>query len=204
MNLKAGDLAQEAPASVSMGQQLRTVGQGLESLDVEDFELQAEGDGYFALGIPRVPAGVRSTLQHAWNSLTGRDSVDDRFADPAAGVLRILFTPEGLLRLENAGKAKRSGNSAGVPNLDKLAQVLRIVGEYLDDKSARLLKARKRRDRISFEYATAADGHITEEWKMSKLYELWHDISRHRRERIDSVERALHTSQESSSGERER
>jgi hypothetical protein len=34
---------------LSMGQTLRTVGQGLESLDVEDFDLREEDEGYFAL-----------------------------------------------------------------------------------------------------------------------------------------------------------
>ena len=39
--------------NASFGEVLRAVGQGLESLNVENFELQAEGDGYFVLGTPR-------------------------------------------------------------------------------------------------------------------------------------------------------
>lgn len=198
MQFKATNLAEKIRASVSMGHELRTVGQGLESLDVEDFDLKAEGNGYFALAIPRVPpksahlrGGVKNALQSAWHNVTGRSSSDSKLTEGAPGVLRVLFTPEGLLRLEHAGKAKRRSDSAGVPNLKKLAQVLRMVGERLDTKSGRLLKVSKRGDRIAFEYATASNGCHTEEWKLSELYELWLKASKQRQEWADILERKV-------------
>ena len=179
MQSKTTNLAEKIRTSVSMGQELRTVGQGLESLDVEDFDLRAEGNGYFALAIPRVPrkaaglgGSVRNALQNAWLNMTGRNSSHRKLTDGAPGVLRVLFTPEGLLRLEHAGKAKRRPDSVGVPNLKKLAQVLRMVGERLDAKSGRLLKVSKRCDRIAFQYAIDSKNHRTEEWKLTELYEL--------------------------------
>src|SRR5437867_12222567 len=62
--------------NASFGEVLRAVGQGLESLDVENFELEVEGDGYLALGTPREPSpgalesgsmqpGVKNTRQDA-------------------------------------------------------------------------------------------------------------------------------------------
>ena len=53
MKSEATSLAQKNGAGISTGQELRAVGQGLESLDVEDFDLKAEGDGYFALATRR-------------------------------------------------------------------------------------------------------------------------------------------------------
>jgi hypothetical protein len=59
MKSEATSLAQKNGAGISTGQELRAVGQGLESLDVEDFDLKAEGDGYFALATRRLPAETR-------------------------------------------------------------------------------------------------------------------------------------------------
>jgi hypothetical protein len=186
--------------SVSMGQDLRAVGQGLESLDVQDFDLQAEGVGYLALGMVRPnardtakrseQAGLTGTLKSAWHNLTRR--VDDNDTSKAMPqVLRILFTPEGILRLEREGKAKRSEESAGIPNVGKLAQVLRMLGKYLDERSGRLLQARKREDWISFEYETASNGLIREKWKLSQLYELWLKASNLREERYETLAHQL-------------
>ena len=197
MKFKATNLAHKLPTtSVSMAQELRTVGQGLESLDVEDFDLKVEGDGYFALAIPRnsiksnhTTGAVKKALQSAWGSVTSRSSCDRKLDEGASGVFRVLFTPQGLVRLERAGKARRSANSAGVPNLKKLAQVLRMVGEHIDTRSGHLLKVSKRGNRIAFEFSTVTGRLRTEEWKISELYELWLEASKLREERSTIVER---------------
>jgi len=203
MNSKWQQFTQGSRTHSSLGQQLRAVGQGLESLDVVDFDLQAEGDGYFALGMPRTPVkaadatsastqnNLRNTLQNAWYSLISRESADSKTENATSHVLRILFTPEGIFKLEREGIAKRSENSAGVPNLNKLAQVLRMVGEYLETKSGRLLKASKRQDRVSFEYATASSNVVKEDWKLSALYEFWLEMSTQREERRNILDRTL-------------
>jgi hypothetical protein len=199
---------EENMPSASLGQELRAVGQGLESLDVEDFDLQAEGEGYFALGMPRTPAnapsppppaGLKEFFQNAWHSFTGQIDKTDTASETTSAALRVLFTPEGILRLEREGKAKRNEDSAGVPNLSKLAQILRMVGEYVDARSGRVLKARKRRDRISFEYETASNKRITEEWNLVQLYEFWLKASNQRQERYEVVKRELASERETPS-----
>jgi hypothetical protein len=199
--------AEESIPSASLGQELRAVGQGLESLDVEDFDLRADGGGYFALGMPRsantasppTSAGLREMFQDAWHSFTGQIDKTDTASKTTSAALRVLFTPEGILRLEREGKAKRNEDSAGVPNLSKLAQILRMIGEYVEEKSGRLLKARKRRDRISFEYETAANKRVTEEWNLVQLYEFWLKASDQRQERYEAVKRELSSKRETPS-----
>ena len=199
---------EESLPSSSLGQELRAVGQGLESLDVEDFDLQAEGEGYFALGTPRsaanapIPstqASLKQMFQNAWHSFTGQIDKTDTASKTVSVAVRVLFTPDGILRLEREGKAKRNEDSAGVPNLNKLAQILRMVGEYVDAKSGRLLKAGKRRDRISFEYETASNKRITEEWNLVQLYEFWLKASDQRQGRYEAVKRELTGQRETSS-----
>jgi hypothetical protein len=178
---------------MSIGQELRTVGQGLESLDIEDFDLQGEGIGYVALGVRRDHAGTLHDAGHlgptvlwnklrtSWQSLTGQTSSTQKMLEPGPGVLRILFTTEGILKLEAAGITRRSPESAGIPDFTKLAQALRMVGERLDDESALLLRVSKRGDRIAFAYATGPTYQRKEEWKLSRLHGIWLETYRHRR-----------------------
>ena len=165
---------------MSIGQELRIVGQGLESLDVEDFDLQGEGLGYFALAVPRRharsavnTADIRNKMRATWQSLTGQRYSIRKFLDVGPGVLRIQFTTEGMLKLEAAGITRRNPNSTGVPDFTKLAQPLRMVGEHLDANSAHLLNVSKRGDRIAFAYATGPTDKRMEEWKVSHLFEMW-------------------------------
>ena len=186
-----------AATSMSIAQELRTVGQGLESLGVVDFDLEGQSDGYFALGIPDLSAAperkvnLKRLAEKLRRGFTGEHRSDRKLADVGPEVLRILFTPEGILRLEAAGIAKRNPVSAGVPNFAKLAQALRMIGEYLDGKAARLLKVQKRGGHISFEYATANERRASEQWKVTKLYDRWVETSKQRREQASLAQRRM-------------
>jgi hypothetical protein len=177
-------------AANSKGPELRAVGQGLESLDVEDFDLTADGDGYFALATRRdstqtSKAAVRKVIRIAWQKFSGQN----RRIDAAPGLLRVVFTPEGILRLERMGRLRRGQQSGGVPDLTRLAQILRIVGERLDELSGRLVKLTKRGEKIIIEYSSAAHRPRTEEWKLFELYDLWVDLCKRRHERSNAIER---------------
>jgi hypothetical protein len=162
-----------------LSQELRTVGQGLTSLDVADFDLRRERDGYFALAIPRAhaPAEASTSVRNTWWNLARGRSSDRLLAEAGPGVLRVLFTPEGILRLEAAGVAMRNTRPEGTPDLTGIAQALRVIGERLDERTAQLLKVSKRGRWIICDYAQEADERMTEEWKMSELVNLWRDVS---------------------------
>ena len=180
---------------MSIAQELRAVGQGLESFDVEDFDLEGESGEYFALGVPDLSAVTERKLnlqrlaEKLRRGFTGEHGSDRKLAEVGPEVLRILFTPEGILRLEAAGMAKRNPVSAGIPNFTKLAQALRMIGEYLDAKSARLLKVQKRGGRISFEYMAGDELRASEQWKIAKLYNRWVETSKQRREKSSLAQR---------------
>jgi hypothetical protein len=179
-------------AAHTRGQELRAVGQGLESLEVEDFDLTADVEGYFALATRRVStatskAAVRKVIRVAWQKFSGHN----RRIDAAPGVLRVVFTPEGILRLERMGRQRRKPQSVGLPDLTRLAQILRIVGERLDELSGRLVKLTKRGEKVIIEYSSAANRRRTEEWQLSELAELWLELCKRRHERSDAFEREL-------------
>ena len=165
---------------MSIGQELRIVGQGLESLEVEDFDLQVEGLGYFALAVPhrhahsaQITAELWNKMRTTWQSMTGQKYSIRQFLEVGPGVLRIQFTTEGMLKLEAAGIMRRNPNSPGVPDFAKLAQPLRMVGEHLDAQSAHLLNISRRGGRIAFAYAIGPTDRRMEEWKLSQLFEMW-------------------------------
>ena len=189
------------PQTTSFGEALRAVGQGLQSLAVENFELQVEGDGYLAVGTPRAPSpgavanrstqsGMKVTFQNAWHIIT--ESISHyNAADSKSNFLRVLFTLEGIHRLQCEGESKRSEDSGGVPNLNQVSQILRMVGEYIDAKSGRFVSACKQQDSISFDYETAARIRIAKTWRLAELHEYWLQLYNQRQERQDIVERQL-------------
>jgi hypothetical protein len=81
---------------MSIGQELRTVGQGLESLNVEDFDLRSEADGYFALAIPRIQSAGPETMQSVrstWWSLARRGSTDQLLSEAGAQCFaRVVYS----------------------------------------------------------------------------------------------------------------
>ena len=168
--------------SLSTGQELRTVGQGLASLNVADFDVRRERDGYFALAIPGTAAAgdTNATVRNTWWNLTRRRATDRLLAEAGPGVLRVLFTPEGMLRLEAAGIAKRDLRTHRAPDPTGLGQMLRVIGERLDHQAARFLSVSKRGSWITCEYASDADERMTEEWKVSDLRGFWQNASQQR------------------------
>lgn len=179
-------------AANSRGQELRAVGQGLESLEVDDFDLTADVEGYFALATRRVStatpkAAVRKVVRIAWQKFSGHN----RRIDTGPDVLRVVFTPEGILRLERMGRQRRKPQSVGLPDLTRLAQILRIVGERLDELSGRLISVSKRGEKVTIEYSSAASRRRSEEWQLSELAELWLELCKRRHERSDALEREL-------------
>jgi len=131
-------------------------------------------------------------LQKLFESL-GRNCPDTTNGASKRGLTSCVswFTPDGILRLERKGRERRNRGSRGLPNLTKLAQLLRVVGERLDDLSGRLVKVSKRGDNILIEYASATNRRGTEEWKLAELYDLWLEACKRREGRTDVIEREL-------------
>lgn len=86
---------------------LRCVGQALQDRNIEVFELQNRADEL------HVQAGDPDP--------------------PYMGLIEISFSPDKLKILDREGRGRR-GRSDGAVRFDSVAEVLRSVGEYLDQK----------------------------------------------------------------------
>src|SRR6058998_3406703 len=111
---------------------LRTIGQSLETLRVEDFELEKEDDIYVVRSKSLTPTFqwiVRNSLiDHTWDSVP-----EQRSTRSVAGDGWSRYDLMNISRLDVQGRKKRRGHSAAqIRGASKLSQLLRTLGEHLD------------------------------------------------------------------------
>jgi hypothetical protein len=174
---------------VEYAQSLRSIGQALESLRVEDFDLEVDGEGFLVrCSVPWPGQAIAeqpdqaSLLRHIWGVLP-RDSslelnvqVTSRFK---ATDVDLQYTSKDVNRLDEEGKSKRS-NQPGELYAPSLSQFLRAVGAYVSQKPARLLKISRRGDSLAIQYESPAGEKADESLSVDDLYDLCTWMSRKR------------------------
>lgn len=126
---------------------LRCIGQALQNRSIEVFELRSHLDKL------RVQGGDPDP--------------------PYVGLIEVSFSPENLTVLDREGRARR-GRSDGAVRFDSLAEVLRSVGEYLDQKLGKLRRIDNSDSLLSgieIEYETRAGDLLSEKLPMNFLRE---------------------------------
>ncbi len=145
---------------------LRAIGQDLEKLHVQKFELESDGNDYI----------VRNMVE--------ADQVDHDAATPSYKTLELRYTPEDLNRLEREGQAKRRDLNQ-MPNARSISEVLRASGAYVNDTSCRLLRVIWQNQSVRIMYETTLGDQTVDEIEVSSLYDfcmhmyLHRDKSRH-------------------------
>lgn len=163
-------------------QPLRAIGQALEILNVERFEMEPVGDEFFVRGSVNLTGDKLSTsecsldeMRAIWGTLPGGDDIESESGGDAPGVLspiELHYTLEDIERLEEAGRARR-GKSEKAADGTSLSQILRSIGGYLSQKRARLLKISRDNDTVAIEYETSMGSQLKEILAVKDLYDLW-------------------------------
>src|SRR5574341_1062628 len=118
--------------TLGYAQALRAIGQALESLNIQNFEMKPVSDGYavrgsyFASGQDLTPDGLCSSHVRAiWGSPNGWQPASNSQLQESDGdaALELQYTPEDIERLEQAGRAMRL-DAHGMADASKLSQVL--------------------------------------------------------------------------------
>lgn len=133
---------------------LRAIGQDLEKLHVQKFEMESDGNDYI----------VRSMVE--------ADQVNHDAATPSYKTLELRYTPEDLNRLEREGQAKRRDPNQ-MPNARSTSQVLRATGAYVNDRYSRLLGVIWQNQSVRIMYETALGSQEVDEIKVSSMYDFW-------------------------------
>jgi hypothetical protein len=118
-----------AGGTLSFSQSLRVIGQELESLGVDAFELGKLDDEY-VVQMDRNGADEKSSN----NSLLKRISEKMHGAGDSQ-MAPLRFTTEQIIR-SDIERAVRRAESSGIPNSGNLSLILRVLGNYLDERGA--------------------------------------------------------------------
>lgn len=153
---------------------LRAVGQMLEALRIDSFNLRVEGGDFHVRDrIPRQNRNiyVRYGLAGVWISMSLRDPQFER-SFQSTGVLRFRITPEDVALLEEKGLQRRQHNHQ-VPEIGAPSQILRAVGGFIDHKRGRLLAVSKNDQDVYFEFELPSGEAVMERFTVSSLYDYW-------------------------------
>jgi hypothetical protein len=131
---------------------LRCIGQALQNRNIEVFELETHANEFCVQGGDPNP--------------------------PYIGLVEVRFSIENIKILDREGQARR-GQSNGEVRFDCLAEVLRAVGEYLDNRRGHLRRVNNinsgssmsDRSSVEIEYETRAGDVQVEKLAMSFIRE---------------------------------
>jgi len=128
---------------------LRAIGQGLESVSLEAFDLEVANDTFLIQGTPTRKESEKSSVaklnsfKKTFLGICHTSTKPKPAATPAVQVpgssrtLRLQFTQPNIDKLERHGQALRSDWN-GSPLAHSMPQLLRTVGWYVDHKRGRL------------------------------------------------------------------
>jgi hypothetical protein len=162
-------------------QLLRAIGQALETLNIQSFEIEPVGGDFFIRGNVLLTNAelldgqlTHDKLRRAiWGKLPHENGKDTDATSPTVhSPVELLYGVKDIERLEEEGRSKRV-DPHGTANPSSLSQVLRCIGAYLNQKRARLLKLSREAETVAVEYETSLGTTIKEILSLSDLYDLW-------------------------------
>jgi hypothetical protein len=161
---------------------LRAIGQALELLNVQSFNLNLSEGRFTVHGVAEKSKGQivpkTKALELARQIFRRVSTVEGAGARghkklPSSFVFSGLqFSEEKLDELERQGQARRV-KSAGGPDPYGLSQLLRTVGAYVDQKKRHFIHVSYADDRVAIRYREPLGGEKTEEFTKTNLYDLW-------------------------------
>jgi hypothetical protein len=169
------------PITIDYAQPLRVIGQALEILKMESFELEPDGDDFVVRGKVTARGGGAGFESAESRNLRfngeGEQNLEAPDAEPEAtsaivNQLDLCYTLKDVDRLEQKGQARR-GEAPVVTQTPSLSHLLRTIGAYLEEKPARLVKIAKDGGSVTVVYETLSgikfeeklDGATLRDWE---------------------------------------
>jgi hypothetical protein len=170
-------------AANSYRRSLRAIGQGLEALCVEEFDLEASNYHYVLHGqCKRVkaeaPLPKSNLLMDAFHFFRHNSKTHSSTRTPVKRILSsfeftgLRITGRDIVRFERQGKAQ-SSNATGTLNPQSISQTLRLAGAYLDHKKSRLLRISWRSQTLTLWRRDGFGVESREIFTPANLYDLW-------------------------------
>jgi hypothetical protein len=184
-----------APPTFCYEHILRAIGQGLESLSLEAFDLEVVGDTFSVQGTPIRKESEKPTItplnafKKAFLSICHTPKKFAPSEPPAesvpgpSGLLRLQFTRADIDKLERDGQALRSDWERS-PLSHSLPQVLRTVGWYVDHKQGQLQKISRNGETVTVFYTGSLGTEKVETLALMQIYDMWVHLYKQRKGHI--------------------
>jgi hypothetical protein len=154
---------------------LRPVGQTLDDLRIESFTVISDEDGFIVRDKTRNRAQLTPREKAFLSELGASHSVAKAKQDAlrlASGVIEWHLTAADIERLEKAGRERRRDGEQSADS-HSMSQILRSIGEIVDQKCGRLISVSKIESLVTVEYLTSSGRLVSENFTMPMIYNLW-------------------------------
>ena len=164
------------PATVHYENILRTIGQRLESLHLEWFELAVSDGSYIAEGDCRKTYAVPSPAPVATKSFlasllgVGRKQPAEVVETRTEHFSDLRFTDADLELADQKGRVLRAKSDDSVLNPHSISHALRMAGAYLDHRKGRLLRLSWRQQTLTLWHVNMAGGEEEEKVMPAHLF----------------------------------
>lgn len=162
---------------------LRAIGQGLEALCVEQFELETSNYHYVVRGRCKSTTKVEkppksNLLKDAFSFLRRHSKTHSATRSPVRRVLSsfeftgLRLTGKDIIRFERQGRAQIT-DATRTLDPQSVSQILRLAGAYLDHKKSRLLRLAWQKQSLTLWRRDGFGVESKETFTPTNLYDLW-------------------------------
>lgn len=146
-------------------EELRAIGQALDSKGVAGFELYSVPAGYF---VKDLREQTRSSTATIWNWFRRERPRKTEF-------VTYGFELRDVEKLSKTGRARRA-NPGRLPRFRDPSNILRTIGAYLDDKEAELLELHKRSISVTVVYRDKSGREYREDRPVSSFHNIFVEL----------------------------
>jgi len=159
---------------------LRVIGQALETLGIESFDLVLDGENFVIHGGPDLPVPRKKIQASSRLQLFRRKRENVKPQRSQFYISGMRFRDSDVLRLDRRAKNIRSSEEK-CPDTQSLSHGLRMIGAHIDTKGATLLQVIRHNQLFTVWYRKTSGGESKETFTQSNLYDLWVHLYKKRR-----------------------
>ena len=160
---------------VGYASMLRPVGQTLDDLRIESFTVITDEDGFIVRDKTRNRAQLTPREKAFLSELSASHSAlkaKQNALRLANGIFEWHLTDADIERLEKAGRERRR-DTEQAPDSHSISQILRIIGEIVDQKRGRLISVSKMESLVTVDYLTSMGRLVSENFTLPMIYNYW-------------------------------
>jgi len=175
------DAAENSRAPLDYARHLRVIGQDLEGLRLETFNLECTGDAYLVWSRPGgtdlegspLSRLSKNRLQKLWKNKSRSHGQEELVTLPSSvRAKRYRYSLSDIDRMEHESKSRRY-HKPGITDGRSLSQLLRTVGAIVGQKHGRLLGISWQDFSVSVVVETTQGQREIDVFRPDNLYDLW-------------------------------